>query len=252
VPDVLRRITIAALWCATTLAQPESPPAFDVVSIKRHAVTGERRGVDAPKETIDPGMVSLSVASGGELVEFAYDCKSPQQVVGRPEWDGREFYDIVAKSALPATRQQQRAMMQRMLAERFRLACHRETRQVAGYALERGGKLRLMPTQDAPAGFEPPIPLKSMRGGELIFTYTGKLTMAQLADWLWRRFHRPIIDATGLNGGFEFTMAMTNDQAMGFDDFTLAVQQQLGIAVKPRRVPMEVIVIDRMERPSEN
>jgi len=249
---VLRRIAIAALWCATTLAQPQSPPAFDVVSIKHRTVIGQRRGLDAPNESIDPGMVSLSVASAGELVEFAYDCKSPQQVVGRPNWDGREFYDVVAKSALPATRQQQRAMMQTMLADRFRLACHRETRQVAGYALVRGGKLRLIPTQDAPGEFEPPRPLHSMRGSELIFTYTGMLTMTQLADWLWRRFHQPVADQTGLTGAFEFSMAMTNEQAMGFDDFTLAVQQQLGIAVKPRRVPMEVIVIDRMERPSEN
>ena len=245
-------IAFAALLCPLHFARAAATaPAFEVASIKRHVVAGDRRGADAPQDAVDPAMVSLRAASPGELLQFAFDCKSSQQIVGVPPRLDREYYDALAKTASPASTDQQRLMMRSLLADRFRLACHLETRSVPGYALVAGRRLHMRPAGRETADFSP-TPVHSRRGGEMIFTYSGKISMPQLADWLWRRFTRPVVDRTGLSGVFRFTVAVTPDQAMGFDDFTAAIRDQLGVEIKAQRVSIEVVVVDHMERPSEN
>lgn len=94
-----------ALLTPAALAQP---PAFDVVSVRRHPIAADRRGPDATRTTIDPAMVNMTVASVAELMQFAYDCRSLQQIAGVLSALEREFYDVVARSTAGADTARQR------------------------------------------------------------------------------------------------------------------------------------------------
>jgi uncharacterized protein (TIGR03435 family) len=245
-------IVLAALVLPAALGQPESPPRFEVVSVKPRVLAGGRGPANAPKTTIDPGMVSMAVTTAAALVEFAYACKSSRQVVGGPDWLYRERYDVIARTTHPATRDQQRLMMQALLADRFQLACHRETREVPGYALLPGKKLKITRAAGLPATELVP-PMHSRRGDDPIFTYTEKdVSMVQLADWLWSRYGRPVVDRTGLAGTFDFTLSVTADEAMTPEDFFSAIGEQLGLKLEAQRMRSEVWVIDRIQRASDN
>jgi uncharacterized protein (TIGR03435 family) len=238
----------------TARSHAQSHPAFEAASIKPHPLNAVRTAADAPKTVIDPGMLSMSVISAGRLISFAYDLKSSVQIEGnKPLWLNREYYDVVAKTSSPASAEQLRLMMQGLLADRFHLVCHRETRDGQIYALVAGKNLKLKPASGQEPSEVNPHPVHTSRGDEAIFTYTEKsVSMAQVADWLWSRFGRPVVNATGLQGTFSFTLSVTADQAMGTEDFIYAVQQQLGLKVENRRGPIELLVIDGIERASEN
>src|SRR5262249_11467627 len=148
--------------------------------------------------------------------------KSSAQIEGKPDWLFREFYDVVANSSVPATRDEQRVMMQALLADRFRLVCRRETRELPAFALRAGRKTGISPaTTTEKRGIT--VTPTSVHG-EPGFRYEARnVLMAEFADWLWGRFGEAVLDQTGLSAGFDFTFSATADEAMGTHDFINAV-----------------------------
>ena len=232
------------------------PQAFEVASLKPTAETG--RGMSLNRSP--GGRFTTTNASLEMLIEFAYDVRS-HQVSGGPKWLESEGFDIVAKAenANPST-EDLRAMVQKLLEDRFKLALHRETKELLEFALAvgKGG-----PKLHASGKDETRI-----SGGGKGRTIYEKASMATLAWNLSQRLGRTVVDRTGLKGDFDFAL----EWAPGEDEprkkingveippptdisgpsvFT-ALQEQLGLKLESTKGPVEILVIDRAERPSAN
>src|SRR5260221_10499517 len=163
------------------------------------------------------------------VIQQAYALRG-YQIVG-PDWISRERYDIVARTAAATPRERMMPMLRSLLAERFQLKFHRETKPMQGYALvvgKNGPKLRESKDEEA-------IEITGAKDGGISFT---RASMGQLAGTLARDLNQPIEDATGLKGSYNFTLLYAPEQprpspnAAGDDRdlpalFT-ALQEQLG------------------------
>ena len=168
---------------------------------------------------------------------------------------GSARFDVVAKAPVddPAPGQMQ-LMMRTLLAERFKLVVHTETRELISYrlAVDTGGtKLRLSNAVDPPD----PNPFTMRAAGHLAGT---RVTSAMLAKVISSQLGRPVDDETGLAGVFDFVLQWSPDVADPSTDqapaslFT-ALREQLGLRLVARRMPVDVVVIDRVDsQPAEN
>lgn len=289
----------AASHQAAPIPSAAKPLTFDAASVKPAAPLGEARPaadgkIIATKKggrpgggpgTTDPGRIYYPSMSLKQLVMKAYDVKT-HQVVG-PAWLPTERFDIVATMPPDTTQEQLREMLRNLLAERFLLKVHRETKELPIFALvvgKNGPKLKQ--SADVPPK-EGPIPRPSEppkvgtdgfpemmevagRAGifnigmgtrcRMIFQYQ---TMQDLADELpisgATRVSRPVKDETGLKGKYDFTLtfapegmpgapAATQPEAGSLPDIYAALQAQLGLKLEPKNGPVELIVIDRAEK----
>lgn len=266
---------VAAMLCTSAQSQPppaaspavEVAPAFEVASVKRHPLKPGQFMFRVPK----PGGIPFEItgnrvveqfASVEQLVMDAYGVKD-YQVSGLPDW-GRnkaEIYDIDARTGgdKPATVEQVRLMLQSLLADRFQLKLHRESKDLPVYELvigKGGAKLVAKLSDETPgrsntAGARPPAPA----------TLTGSL--ASLLTLLSNGVDRPIVDKTGLTESYyeyanldwvQFARdrrAAADNASLGESIFT-AVQEKLGLKLQPTKAPTSVLVIDHVDRPSEN
>ncbi len=164
------------------------------------------------------------------------------QVSGLP-WMGVDRYDIAAKTSAQATQADLRLMLQALLVERFRLAAHRETKDQSAYALvagKNGAKLHASDgDQQLPVIFAPPSRLIGHGS-----------TMQGLAIVLRRVAGRPVVDKTGLNGTFDFTLTYSQEEAAGGSGPSIftALQEQLGLRLEPLKSSQDVLVVDHAER----
>lgn len=187
------------------------------------------------------------------MIALAYGVL-PALVKGGPDWVDREPYNIEARAESPDAGPKQIALMlQSLLTDRFRLALHRETRQEQVYTLvvgKSGPKL-----QDAGDG----------RKNFINWTGTGEVTVTEntapllgLINVLGGMLSAPVLDKTNLKGSYNFSLKFLDPRiphAAGDDsrpDLFTAVQEQLGLKLEAAKGPVEVLVIDRMERPSAN
>jgi uncharacterized protein (TIGR03435 family) len=169
------------------------------------------------------------------------------QVTG-PDWLGSDKFDIVAKFPQHSGDSQAGPRLQKLLADRFKLAFHRESKEMPVYALvvaKNGPKIKAVEDNgDHNTNNE---------GGHM----TGKgITMTRFAEFLSRQMDRPVVDLTEMQGVFNVTLDWTpekaGDDAVGPTLLT-ALQQQLGLKLQPQKAPVEVIVVDHAERvPVEN
>jgi uncharacterized protein (TIGR03435 family) len=230
-----------------------------------------------------------------DLIAQAYSVKQNQVVA--PSWlkSAQEIFDIDAKMPVGATREQVPPMMQGMLAERFKLVVHKETRERAGYALvtaKDGPKLaQAEPEKELPAASTPPQKALSVngRGGALPQPFAessdGATTryvnpradMARLAAMLEPILDQPVLDMTGLKGYYKITLdisiadmrkmlgvapsisgaiADTEPANLASDPAGRSIFSSLramGLNLNPRRVPMEVVIVDSVEpKPTVN
>jgi uncharacterized protein (TIGR03435 family) len=194
-------------------------------------------------------------------VRGAYDVPETQ-ILGGPKWLDEDRCYIEAKAAGPAGDHELMIMLQALLAERFKLAIHREQRALPGYALvvaKAGLKAK-------PSDPDARSRTSSSRGS----IEAEGCAMAQLAQRLSEAMHMPVADFTGVPGKFDFKLkwtlddmqaspppggdrpvAVASDTVSGPSIFT-ALQEQLGLKLESRKVPAEVLVIDHAEKPSEN
>jgi uncharacterized protein (TIGR03435 family) len=218
------------------------------------------------------------------LIQTAYGVQN-YQISGSPEWLDSEIYDIDAKmdgaaaDALQKLTQDERSltlnrMLQALLADRLKLAIHRETKELPAYLLvvaKNGPKLHEAKSDDTYANGVKDIDGTPSGAGTIqtIMTQRSETMKAQatpmagLARILATRLHRPVLDKTGLAGNYDFTLkfAPENLQLQSGPGsppetdvpFLLdAIQQQLGLKLETGKGPVEVIVIDHVERPSGN
>lgn len=207
--------------------------AFDVASVKPSTTKSSGGG-------ITPGPTGLTASNVTLLfcMRIAYDVQDYQ--VSGPNWLSAEQYDIVAKTGAPVNQDQLRLMLRTLLAERFRLVLHREEKTRSIYALvvgKHGPKLTEAKSDDNAR--------TTADIGHLVFT---AVSMSAFARRLSQQLHEPVSDLTGLKGAYNFTLDwQQDDNALGPALFT-AVQEQLGLNLEVRKVPIQVLVVDHAEK----
>jgi uncharacterized protein (TIGR03435 family) len=249
----------AALYVAT-LTAVLGQPAFEAASIKLNSSGKPGGGID-----LSPARMKIINSSLKLCVQAAWNVKD-FQVTGGTNWMDTERYDIDAVAANPFTREEFRAMLQALLTDRFSLAIHREMQDKPGYALvaaRNGAKLK-------PATEDPSVQFSRTSSGDRTLKAPG-ISMAQLAGALSMVVGKTVANQTGIEGVFNISLQWTPDPASeprtakngeplpppppdstpGPSIFT-AVQETLGLRLESKRVPVEVIVIDRASRPTEN
>jgi len=246
---MLRSVGLLALLAG--LGYCAEPTRFDVASVKRMNLEYPRRG--GLKREITPTSVSFHTATLGNLFEWAYGM-TIYQVIGPNwlNWPTDAAYDIDAKTGSPATEEQLKQMMQTLMVERFQLRFHRETRDTAIYALvvaKGGHKLHRSDTTGEP----------SMRPDGDGSTRYQRVSMAQFAFSLERPFQpKHVADETGLTGVFDFILPLepyivaADTDAVGRLDeagaLIRALPPELGLTLQKKTVPMEVLVVDHLEK----
>ncbi len=265
----LDRATPATAW---EIPEPPPPPklmptdanpAFEVATIK-------------PSNPDRPGQSILVGRGGGnlftttnttlsDLVKFAYGVHL-KQVTGGPAWTEADRFDISGKpdrAGIPNLAQL-RTMVQKLLAERFQLTFHREQKELSVYAITVAKTgLKLTKTEGAAGN----LPGFGGRGpGNIVVR---NATMVEFASFLQGQIlERPVVDHSGLPDRYDFTLKWTPDSAQlaalgpnapppstdpeAPPDFFAAALQQLGLKIESTKAPVEVLVIDKVQKPSEN
>jgi uncharacterized protein (TIGR03435 family) len=222
------------LTAAVLLAQPKS---FETASVK--LLPGQEGLVNLSANGTD--RFTATNTSLGLLIEIAFGVDDTRISAGH--WLGLERYDVTAKAedGVRLTQDELRPRLQQLLAQRFGLAYHHETKDMSGFALlvSRGGpKLRKSSGDPTP----PIIYAGGMR--------SGSWSMESLAWGLSRPLRQPVVDRTAIEGTFdiELTYAPDGDTDSSLPSIFTALQEQLGLRLEPRKVPVEILVIDHIEK----
>lgn len=250
----LRFLALAVLLVAAT-ARPSgqaeaTAPRFEVASIKENR-TISNSGMLA---VVPGGGVTARHARGVTLITYAYGLRT-YELIGAPRWLGESYYDISAKPAAQATRDESLAMLRSLIAERFKLRVHREQRTLSGYALTRQDDRRLGPSIKPSALDCVKEFVAACRDGyitENSLKHTG-LPMANIIGVLVSRVGDvPVVDETGLQGTWDAELRWSTDASPLPDAPTIftAVQEQLGLRLRSGRFSHEVVVIDHVEPPT--
>lgn len=241
----MRRAAILAIL-ALGVASAQS---FEVASIKRLPIDAPRQGIKA--ETV-PGSLRLHGTTLGYCIRWAYGVQ-PYQIAG-PSWMDPPtdvHFDIDAKAASPAQEAQLKLMLQALLADRLKLAMHREKRDMQVYAMvvgKNGPKFQKSKTEGEGQ-------IKTMPDGSIV---AEGISMARLAAMFGPPFTSlPVVDETGFEGGYDFSMDPMRYRDSDSPDMEPAIvralSEQLGLRLERKRAPVEVLVIDHVEKdPTEN
>jgi uncharacterized protein (TIGR03435 family) len=239
---------VFGLWMA--LASIASAQSFEVASIKLHQGLVTVSGGGIHGATFSQTAVTLR-----DLIQGAYDLRT-DQISGGPSWMESDRYDIAAKGEgeVPIAKGQLPKMLQALLSDRFQLKVHRETRETPVFELvvgKNGSKLTEVAV-DATGG--------SMTRGlntGVMHTETAKGTMEDLARQISLTAGRPVIDKTGLKGFYKYTLDWLSanqppDPNLAIPSIFTAVQEQLGLKLESVKAPVEMLIVDHAEKPSEN
>ncbi len=265
-PLVLERATPETAW-AIPAPLPKIPPmaanadpSFEVATIK-------------PSKPDEKGRAFL--VRGGQfitinttllsVIEFAYDLQA-NEVVGGPDWMASDKFDIAAKPDAPGapSDKQWKSMVQKLLADRFQLRFHREKKEMSAYVLtvaKNGPKLTK--SQGDPNG------LPGLFFHDLGALYVQNATMEDFTHLMQSAvLDRPVVDQTGLQGRWNFVLKWTPDESqfggLGMKvpppsnaadappPLFTAIQEQIGLKLEARKAPVEVLVLDHVEKPSPN
>jgi len=239
---------MVASWFGSTIqAQPGGVvPEFDVSSVKANHSENERGSMQMTK-----GSLTIANAPLAKIIGAAFGISEDRDayLLAGPAWMTAEKYDVIAKFPAATPPDQVRLMLQALLRERLGMRFHREMREVPAYALvvaKSGLKARAAAEGSAGGFRRGPGHLESRAS-----------TMATLADKLSQQSDRPVVDKTAVSGSYEFVIDWTPDEMQnggqaGTSLFT-AIQERVGLKLEARKEPMEVVVIDSVEKlPSEN
>jgi len=237
------RVVVLLLIAGAAGAQTPAP-AFDAASIKQNRSAPNANGGGGIKAG---GSVSMRNASVRMLIELAYGLSDYQLAAG-PAWTDATGYDIEAKPETAVDAKTARLMLQNLLAERFSLKVHHEDATVSGFNLvvDKGGsKLKV---SDVPGiGFR-------VMGSDRI---QGSGDMGKLVSALTGTLRAPVEDHTGIAGSYDIDLKWTADVAAGSASepsvsIFAAIREKLGLSLEANKVPIDKVVIDRVERPTEN
>jgi uncharacterized protein (TIGR03435 family) len=252
--------TTAFAQSAALEAQASSPPTFDVASVRPMNYADDARShIYNPSRTSEFKAVSVTLRA---LLEVAYGIPETQMFSG-PAWASSDKFDLEAKSegqlnehlaALSAEKgkQTKQRMLQALLADRFKLVAHVETREMPIFAL--------VVAKDGPKLARTDATATALLGGRgRISIKGGDDSLAVLAFELSWRLGRPVIDQTGLSGRHELTLNWADEDApssaldaSSAPSLFTAIQEQLGLKLEPTKGSVPVLVVDHAERPSAN
>lgn len=297
IPSIVLALCCAVLCCAAFGQEPPpqqpagQPPAakiaFEVASIKTPQPMPMGRMMIGM--STDAGMLRYTNVPLKEVIRVAYRVKEFQ--VQGPDWIASTHFDIVAKLPEGASEDQIPEMLQALLAERFKMTVHRDTKEHAIYAMvvAKGGP-KLKPAQEdaAPAGG--PVGNAGKGGmpprGNMMMQVDGagahlkapSATLANLAEMLSRFSERPVVDKTGIQGRYDFDLVFTPENLGGMPGGRPGPMpppggdqhptpdapaepagsiydsvQRYGLKLEPRKASMEVVIVDQIEKtPTEN
>jgi uncharacterized protein (TIGR03435 family) len=248
--------TMAATFLLLFASRAAAQPQFEVAQIKQSRPAAGRAW---ERITADPGRLSASGVTLKQLIFEAYDMPY-YRIFGGPSWLESEYYDLEAKAESPVDRGQLRLMLRGLLADRFKLTLHRETKELRAYVLtvaKDGPKLHA--AQEAANSSDQKSP-------SLVERFHCDLT--EFANLLSLRLNTPmtenqdptvpvrsigvpppVIDKTGIQGVFDISVEIKLDG--GADTFIAwqrALQDQLGLKLESQKGPLEVLVIDHAEK----
>jgi uncharacterized protein (TIGR03435 family) len=248
---------LCAIWIVSFLAVgaraqgTDADAAFDVTSIRRNTSPDSSRSF-----RIEPGgTIRATNVTVRHLMWQAYGVND-FQIVGGPGWMATERYDIIARAGDNATPERLRAMLRRLLADRFRLDVEQTTRDRQIYALMRARPDGMLGPQLRAAGGDCAQPEQKGCGakvgdGTLI---SRGMTMSRLAGELGGWVDTLVQDRTDLPGAFELELSWSPDLQSDASRGSLfaALREQLGLKLEPMRAAVPALVVRSVERPSEN
>jgi uncharacterized protein (TIGR03435 family) len=256
---------VAAVFSAhVALAAQSRPSAFEVISVRRGSSGTFPVG---PEPRPGGTFVSTNVALD-RVIRFAFNLPD-YQIAGGPAWVRDDAFDIEAKAGRDVPEDEVRRMVQALLADRFRLVVRREQRDMSIYTLvlaradrRLGSNLRQSPADcSSPDGSkETTQEQRTANGG--VATRRTCAPMARLISSLSSALQSPVRDQTGLTGMWDSELSFTGERRRNTDPATAArdpndapalltaVEEQLGLKLEPARGPVEVLVIDSVERPT--
>jgi uncharacterized protein (TIGR03435 family) len=251
-----KMLSVAALLLVSLEPCRCQPPAFEVASVTpckpgTPEPPGEHAGM--VQFTFPGGRFTARATTVKFLLEWAYGIQ-PAQHTGGPDWLGIDRYDIVAKAAGNATDAEMKLMARTLLAERFHLALHHDTRTLTALVLSTGKTPpRLFPPK---AEETHGIRIEPKTGeDQKIKTYhvvATRFSLEQLMDTFGRQLGSVIVNRTGLDGEFDFTIDLTPDESSPnpLDPAHVldALRGQLGLVVKSEKTPVDLLVIDGVEK----
>jgi bla regulator protein BlaR1 len=284
-PIVVGTMNAPAVRAQSTAA---AAPRFEVASIKPTSQSGPDIQGLGNVRALPGGRLIAEKVLLRYFIQDAYDVR-PFQLSGGPAWISSAHYDIAAKAEGNPNSGQMRLLMQALLEDRFKLKVHHETRELPVYELtvaKNGAKLPepkegscISPDPDAPPW--PPVPGQAIPcGGVLVMMSRsgarmkgGQVTMTDLIRTLSNVLRRTVIDKTGFTGTFDVELLFTADEALAglptppppapggvaptpspdlHGNIFAAIQEQLGLKLQSAKGPVDVLVIDSMERASAN
>ena len=239
----------------------DANPSFEVATIKP-----TKPGGPGPAFLVRGNRFQTYGTTLDELIGFAYDVH-PKQLIGTPDWTGTEKFDIEGQPDLPGApnNKQWKGMLQKLLAARFGLTFHHDKKELSVYVLSvaKGGP-KLTKSDGDPNG------LFSQGFRKLGALTVQNATMGDFCSFILQGavLDRPVLDQTGLTGRWNFTLNWTPDESqfggMGVKvpppsdaadappPLFTAIQEQIGLKLEATRAPADVMVIDRVEKPSAN
>jgi uncharacterized protein (TIGR03435 family) len=242
----MRTLLVAGLLLVLPhVATAQTPPAFEVASVKRSSVSAGSWIRFLPGGRLSAGSWVK------QLIQTAYGVED-YQVVGGPDWLKTDWYEVDATAAShDAGKKEMTLMLKSLLNERFMLRLHEERRDLPVYDLvvDKGGpKLRRLKDEEPPPCRHIPSAI------------CGLTTTTDLATWLKYIVGRPVFDKTGVDGRFEllldFDIYSTRGQAPPPDynrpSVFEALKEQFGLRLEPQKTPTPVLVIESIQRPTEN
>lgn len=242
--------------------RPDADPAFEVATIKpSRPDEGFSLGIGRNGSNV----FTTTATPLRTLIQFANGIH-PKQISNGPPWLDSESYDVIAKpdqEGVPNTAQM-RVMVRKLLADRFSLVSHKEKRELSVYAITLGkGGAKLSPHQGPASN----VPAFGFTRGMLTVT---NATIAEFAGFLQANLlELPVVDQTALPDRFDFRVRYTPDASREVylpgeappppvsaadapPDMFTALQQQLGLKMDKTKAVVDVVVIDKVEKPSDN
>jgi uncharacterized protein (TIGR03435 family) len=238
------RFIVAVCFASTiALSQPPARPDFEVASIR---VFTPQPG---PWQLGCNGARFMANAPLAVILQWVFDV-GPFQLEGLPDWTNREHYEIQASISGPLSEKDCKRMVQGLFEDRFQLRVTRSLRKVSGYRLVRG--------RNGPKVAQVGTPLATTDGRAVMNGYPlpGEqgVSMERLAEVLSTIpfIRKPVVDATELDGTFQFSLSFARFPDENAPDIFTAVQEQLGLKLEASNVEIEVVKVERIERPGPN
>jgi uncharacterized protein (TIGR03435 family) len=248
---MLRAILLLGLaFLASRTLYGHAAPEFEVATVKPAPPQAEGYTSTQMSSDTATGSLNYSNVNLKEVMGIAY--KVQQYQINGPSWMETERFDIAAKFPAKTAPDQVPLMLQTLLADRFKLTLHRESKELPVYALtvaKNGPKVKTAETETG-------ITSDSNRTR---WHVVAKVSMRRFAEFLTGQAGRPVVDKTSLTGTYELTLDWAGDGAATSDDgaagpsiFT-ALQEQLGLKLESAKGPVEILVIDHVDKaPTEN